>query len=58
MKDVTREQIRTAFANLTSFVEDVACLAAEGQRPEIDATEEMQLARPIELRLRRGWTCL
>lgn len=58
MDDVTREQIRTAFAELTSLMEDAASGAAEGQSPEISATEAMQLARSIAPLLKRASSCL
>lgn len=58
MDDVTRDQIRTAFADLTGLMEDAASWAVEGQSPEISAAEAMHLARSIEPLLGRASSCL
>jgi len=58
MDDVTRDQIRTAFAELTSLMEDAASRAVEGQSPEINAAEAMQLTRSIVTLLGGASSCL
>ena len=58
MDNVTLDQIRTGFADLTGLVEDAASLAVKGQSPQISAAEAMRLARAIEVRLTRARRCL
>lgn len=58
MDDDTRDQIRTAFAELTGLMEDAATVAVEGQCPETSAAEAMQLARSIEPLLNQASNCL
>ncbi len=58
MDDVVRDQIQTAFAELTGLMEDAASVAVEGQSPALNETEAMQLARSIDPLLKRASSCL
>lgn len=58
MDDITRDQIRQAFAALTAEMEDAAALAVEGQSAALAATRAAELIRELDLRLRAGGASL